>query len=190
MSKFDELYNKIASTLTEQTLSYGSNTQQTNTNLTPQQQVTVSDAISKLIRSIPKTGTVSPATDLGRKIGMAGNKALQVIGQMPVKDVVEIIKNVIKAPVQAQQAVLSNLKQAGINTIEDVTGILKNIAKQKGASDQEISQILSNFDKERKQFKQKYPNITGSPMSADQAAAGYESPQPMSADRAAAGYEY
>jgi hypothetical protein len=177
MTKFDEVYNRVAATLNEDmsvaptNTAYGSKNTSAVQNLTPQQKAAFSNDLVRILNtSIPKTvstpNTGSAVASVFQKVKAAGSNALDVVGNMTVKDILGIAQNVVSAPSQVGQAALKNVAQAGAKTGQDIVNVLTGLAKQKGASDQEINQILNQIKQEQGQSK--------GPMSADRAAAGYE----------------
>lgn len=194
MNKFDEAYNTILKALEPlgeampaDLAAAGYERMPQNTNLPqlpPEQQAEVSKAIADILNKLPKSATPGyspaggPITNIPavasaiEKIKIAGTKALDVVGNLTVKEILGVAKNILTAPVQVQQAALKNLTQAGIKTGQDVANILTNIAKQKGATEQEIAQILKSLP--TKVTTPQPTNLTKGPISADRAAAGYE----------------
>jgi hypothetical protein len=176
MSKFNRLYNTVVEGMrvvgvnpdgseVQNNTAAPLNTQQTlqpsTDNLTPEQRAAVSKALVSILNSnIPKNvatpGFNNSSANMGamagstvEKVKAAGTRALDTIGNMTVKDVLGVAKNVITAPMQAQQAAVRNIAQAGFKTGQDIANILMNIAKQKGASEQDINQILNQIKQER-----------------------------------------
>jgi len=181
MSRFDEVYNKVAATLKEDMSvvstnpAIGSKNTSAVQNLTPQQKAALSNDLVNILNSkIPKnisTPNTNPIANTFNKITAAGSKALDVVSNMTVKDILSIAQNVASAPAQVGQAALKNVAQAGVKTGQEIVNILTGIAKQKGASDQDIQKIVNQVEQERRYGK--LPT-SGRPMSAGRAAAGYE----------------
>lgn len=171
MSKFDQICTRVVENMNNNPIR-NMNTPQSggmpadqaaagyeSMGLDPQKKAAVSKAITTMLNSnIPKAvatpgfnssanvnTTVASAIN---KVKSAGTKALDTIGNMTVKDILGIAKNVITTPIQIQQAALRNVAQAGVKTGQDVANILMNVAKQKGASDQDIDQILREIEQE------------------------------------------
>jgi len=133
--------------------------------MSPEQQAEFSKALTDILnKAVPNTVSTpgfkpanNSSANLGTavasvipKIKAAGVKALDTVGNLTVKEILGVAKNVLTAPVQVQQAALRNLTQAGIKTGQDVANILMGIAKQKGASDQEIQKILNDIEQEQR----------------------------------------
>lgn len=155
MSKFDNFYNQVFSTLNEQNVTPTSNIQGSNND------AAVSDVLVKLLKVTPpgmavagiKSG-VQAGKDLGqmgidasRKVASAGKTALAVVKSMPKEQVKKVISDIAALPQQIKDSVKANLQQAGLNTVDDVINIIKGIGKQKGLTDQEM-EAYKNF-KER-----------------------------------------
>lgn len=137
-----------------------------NSNLTPQQKADLSNQLVNILNTLPRNvstdNTGNAVAVAFNKAKAAGSKALDVVGNMTVKDILNIAYHIGNTPNRINQSVIAGAKQAGTA----VGDALRNMVKQKGVSDQEINQIINQIKQEQGQSK--------GPMSADRAAAGYE----------------